>query len=129
MQKKTYENTVAMLQTGEDYKLETPIDVVHETTPLAENTAEIRGFDPKHDFNFLVVSQFGPRKNFTNTIRWFVEEFHDQEVGLIVKTCMKGSSRIDLDGTEGRFKDYFRAFPPIESVLCPCSMETCLKSK
>lgn len=109
--KETYENTVAMLQTGEDYRLETPIDVVHETTSLAENTAEIRGFDPKHDFNFLVVSQFGPRKNFTNTIRWFVEEFHDQEVGLIVKTCMKGSSRIDLDGTEGRLRTILEPFP------------------
>ena len=109
--KETYENTVAKLQTGEDYRLETPIEVVHETTPLAQNTEEIIGFNPRHDFNFLCVSQFGPRKNFNNTIKWFVENFHDKEVGLVLKTCMKGSSRIDLDGTEGRLRTILESFP------------------
>ena len=32
------------------------------------------------DFNFLCVAQMGPRKNIMNTIKWFVEEFHDDEV-------------------------------------------------
>jgi len=103
--KNTYINTVAEAknqQTGETfpYKLETPVEVVWENTQLSESTEDVVGFDPKHDFNFLCISQMGPRKNLENTIRWFVEEFIDQEVGLIVKTNTKGNSRIDLEYTE-----------------------------
>ena len=41
--------------------------------------------DLEYDFNFLVVSQWSPRKNLKNTIRWFMEEFKDDEVGLVLK--------------------------------------------
>jgi glycosyltransferase involved in cell wall biosynthesis len=109
--KSTYEDTVAMLQNGSQYKLKTPIEVVHETTPLAVEAEEVPGFNPRHDFNFLVVSQFGPRKNFENTIKWFVENFEDQEVGLILKTCFKGSSRMDLEATEGHLSDVLSSYP------------------
>ena len=107
--KNSYKNTIAEArnqQTGEifPYKLETPIDVVWEKTPLTENTKEIEGLDIKHDFNFLTVSQFGGRKNLQNTIKWFVEEFIDQDVGLILKTCLKSNSRIDLEHTEAAIK-------------------------
>ena len=103
--KNTYVNTVAQAKnpnTGEvfPYKLETPVEVVWENTVLSEKSEEIKQFNPKHDFNFLCVSQMGPRKNIENTIRWFVEEFIDQEVGLIIKTNTKGNSRIDLEYTE-----------------------------
>ena len=108
--KSTYESTVAMLQNGQQYRLNTPIEVVHETTPLTE-AQDILEFTPRHDFNFLVVSQSGPRKNFANTIKWFVEKFHDEEVGLIVKTSTKGSSRIDLEYTENSLKASLSAFP------------------
>jgi glycosyltransferase involved in cell wall biosynthesis len=108
--KSTYEGTVAVLSMGAQYKLTTDVDVVHETTPMPE-TEIIAGFNPRHDFNFLVVSQFGPRKNFNNTIKWFVEKFHDKEIGLILKTSMKGSSRIDLEHTEKRLSNVLAAFP------------------
>ena len=90
--KTTYEKTTVKAKhpngTDVDYKLETPIEVVWETTPRA--TAEpIPGFALDYDFNFLMVSQFGPRKNFVNSIRWWVEEFIDQEIGLVVKTKYK----------------------------------------
>ena len=66
--KDTYVNTVAEAknqQTGEifPYRLETPVEVVWENTPLAESTEAIPGFNPQKDFNFLCVSQLGPRKN------------------------------------------------------------------
>ena len=32
-----------------------------------------------------------------NTICWFVEEFFDQEVGLVVKTNFKGNSITDYN--------------------------------
>ena len=108
--KSTYEGTIGVLQNGEQFRLNTPTEVVHETTPLAE-AQDIPGFNPRHDFNFLVVSQFGPRKNFVNTIKWFVEKFHDEEVGLILKTSLKGNSRIDLEATESRLKTALADFP------------------
>jgi hypothetical protein len=89
--KNTYVGTTAQAknqQTGEvfPYKLETPVEVVWENTPMAAEKEDILGFTPKSDFNFLCVSQMGPRKNLENTIKWFVEEFVDQDVGLIFKT-------------------------------------------
>jgi len=112
--KETYENTVAHVQTqsGEQasYRLETPIEVVHETTPRAE-PEPIPGFEPLNDFNFLVVSQMGPRKNFSNTIRWFVEEFIDQEVGLVIKTNLSGNSRLDYLATENQLVQALAPYP------------------
>jgi glycosyltransferase involved in cell wall biosynthesis len=85
------------------YALETPITsvgyAVRETEALP-----IEGFDPKTNFNFLCVSQWGPRKNFHNTIKWWVEEFHDQKVGLILKTSIANNSLIDKAKTEELLK-------------------------
>ena len=98
--KDTYVNTKIPLKDGREYKLTTPVDVVWECTPNPEESEAIPGFEPRHDFNFLVVSQFGPRKNFENTIRWFVETFENDEIGLILKTHNKGASLIDLGNVE-----------------------------
>ena len=108
--KSTYERTSVTLKDGTKYRLETPVEIVHEATPLAE-TEDIPGFNPRHDFNFLVVSQFGPRKNFENTIQWFVENFEEQEVGLVLKTALKGGSRMDLEATEKRLKAILGRYP------------------
>jgi len=48
--------------------------VTWESTPQAE-PEEIPGLDMKTKFNFLMVSQMGPRKNFSNAIGWWIEEF------------------------------------------------------
>tara|TARA_Y100001937_G_C7133004_1_gene338549 strand:+ start:1214 stop:2458 length:1245 start_codon:yes stop_codon:yes gene_type:complete len=101
-------NTVATAtnnNTGEsfDYKCETPVEVVWENTVRSE-PEEIPGFDLEFDKNFLVVSQLGPRKNFENTVCWFVEEFIDQEVGLVVKTNFKGNSIGDFTQVEKHLK-------------------------
>ena len=53
------------------------------------------------NFNFLVVAQWGPRKNIENTILWFVEEFIDNEdVGLVLKVSTRNNSKIDRFHTE-----------------------------
>lgn len=109
--KSTYERTHVSLQDGTQYRLNTSVEVVHETTPIAQTPEEIPGFNPRHDFNFLVVSQFGPRKNFENTIKWFIENFEDKEVGLIVKTSMKGATHIDLEATEKGMKAILSHYP------------------
>ena len=100
--KQVYENTTCQAQnieTGEvfpDFRCTTPIDIVHYP---------VRDFEPAkldlnldHDFNFLTVAQISPRKNMHNTIKWFVEEFKNDEVGLIVKCNIK------CDSTQDRFE-------------------------
>ena len=109
--KETYVNTKVPISEGREYKLETPVDVVWECTPNPEESKSIPGFEPRHDFNFLVVSQFGPRKNFVNTITWFVEKFQNDEVGLILKTHNKGASIIDLVNVEKSLAAVLEPFP------------------
>ena len=114
--KDTYVNTMVTAvnnQTGEEfpYQLNTPVDVVWENTPISDATEDIPGFNPKHDFNFLCVSQMGPRKNLENTLIWFVEEFIDQEVGLIVKTNTRSNCVMDLEHTENILKRILAAYP------------------
>jgi len=111
----TYENTVAEAtnsQTGEKfpYKLTTPIDIVWENT-VRNEPEEILGFNLSTDFNFLIVSQMGPRKNFHNAITWWVEEFIDQEVGLVVKTNIKNNSRMDLEATQKTLQNILEKYP------------------
>ena len=99
-------------QNGNDlmFTLEKPIDVVHYPVKKME-TVELP-LDLETEFNFLTLSQFSPRKNFENTIRWFVEEFHDDEnVGLIVKLYGKGNSRIDQGWCDIQLKKYLEESP------------------
>lgn len=69
------------------------IDIVHYPVKKFDKTKLQLKFDT--DFNFLTMAQWGPRKNIANTVKWFVEEFIDQEVGLVVKAFFKGNSLID----------------------------------
>ena len=98
-------NTIAEAtnnQTGEKfpYRCETPVEVVWETTPRHE-PEEIEGLNLEYENNFLMVSQLGPRKNFENSLTWWVEEHVDQEVGLVVKTNFKNNSVGDFTQVEG----------------------------
>jgi glycosyltransferase involved in cell wall biosynthesis len=92
-------------QTGETfpYKIETPVEVVWENTPRHE-PEEIQGLELKHNFNFLAVSQISTRKNFDNMVKWFVEEFIDQEVGLVIKTSIASNSIMDWEHLQKRMK-------------------------
>ena len=113
--KETYVNTIAEAknnQTGEvfPYKLETPMEVVWENTPRAE-PEPIDGFDLPYDFNFLMVSQISPRKNMANSIKWWVEEFIDQEVGLVIKTSLKCNSNLDFEATNKTLKALLQSYP------------------
>ena len=101
--KKTFVETVANAknqQTGQivEYRLQKEVVVVHECTPKAPPLS-IEELDLKTDFNFLCVSQWGPRKNLENTIKWWIEEFIDQKVGLILKISTVNNSISDYDAT------------------------------
>tara|TARA_Y100000592_G_scaffold99828_1_gene177378 strand:+ start:948 stop:2186 length:1239 start_codon:yes stop_codon:yes gene_type:complete len=92
-------------QTGETfpYKCDVPVEVVWENTERQESE-DIPDFDLEFDKNFLLVSQLGPRKNFENTVCWFIEEFIDQEVGLVIKTNFRGNSIMDFTQVEKHLK-------------------------
>jgi hypothetical protein len=98
-------------QTGETfpYKIETPVEVVWENTPRHE-PEEIKELNLKHDFNFLAVSQISPRKNFTNMVKWFVEEFIDQEVGLLIKTNIASNSIMDWEFLQKQMKQVLEGY-------------------
>ena len=117
--KSTYENTsyqATNQQTGEavNYKCTTPIDAVNY---CVRGLAEPTGIDVEleYDFNFLTVAQWGPRKNLISTVRWFVEEFIDQEVGLVVKMNMANDSLMDR----------MRSQKQLESLLASYSERKC----
>lgn len=83
-------------------KVNCPIDVVGY--PVKKVDIDKIKLDLKDDFNFLTVGTWIPRKNLENTIRWFVEEFHDQEVGLVVKTSLAKNSLRDREAASIRIK-------------------------
>ena len=113
--RETFVRTIATAQhnqTGQtmEYRLQTPIDVVWECTPIAE-VEEIPNFDLEFDSNFLMVSQMGIRKNFSNSIKWFIEEFIDKEVGLVLKTNVKNNSVIDKNRCEKHLGELLSQYP------------------
>ena len=75
-------------------KLQKPIDFVNYPVKEYENLPELQ-LDLDFDFNFVSVAQWGPRKNLPNTVKWFVEEFHDEEVGLVLKSNLAKNCIID----------------------------------
>jgi glycosyltransferase involved in cell wall biosynthesis len=91
--------------TGESFtaKVTCPIDVVGY--PVKNIDKEEIDLDLKYDFNFLTVGTWIPRKNLENTIKWFVEEFYDQEVGLIVKTSSAKNCLADRMLCEKRMRE------------------------
>jgi len=99
-------------QTGQPMELtcNTPIDIVHYPVKEYDELPDL-GINLEHDFNYLAVAQMGPRKNLENTIRWFIEENFDQEVGLVVKTFIKNNSVVDREFTEHTLRNITSAFP------------------
>tara|TARA_Y100000310_G_scaffold230794_1_gene233292 strand:+ start:1505 stop:2788 length:1284 start_codon:yes stop_codon:yes gene_type:complete len=107
--KSVFENTkynVTNQQTGEqitNWGLNIPVEVVGY--PVKQIDPEPLNIEFETTKNFLVVSQWGPRKNLDNTIRWFIEEFKDDpDAGLILKTNMASDSVMDREFTSTRLQ-------------------------
>tara|TARA_R100001594_G_scaffold25879_6_gene50495 strand:- start:1403 stop:3478 length:2076 start_codon:yes stop_codon:yes gene_type:complete len=87
-----------------EFTLQKPIEVVHY--PTKKIKTKKLNLDLKTNFNFLVMSQWGPRKNISNTIDWFCKEFQsDKNVGLVIKTFARGNSQIDKNYVENAIKE------------------------
>ena len=106
--KKVFEQTKYDVKdgNGNDIKgwgLQVPVDVVNY--PVRPFEPQELDFNLTTNTNFLAVSQWGPRKNLENTIRWFVETFKDNgDVGLILKTNTASESLIDREITSRRLE-------------------------
>ena len=116
--KEGFVNTVwdVLNQQGQEVKLtlQKPVDVVHypvekEFLNPSDCLHHTLKFD--HDFNFLCVAQWGPRKNIANTIKYFVDEFKDDDVGLVLKVSVKDGSTIDFYETKKRIKQLLQQYP------------------
>ena len=72
-------------------------------------------FETTTSFNFLSVALLGPRKNIENMIRWFAEEFENDDVGLILKTGRSKGGAIDENYTTKHLRSIL---PKKESRKC-----------
>jgi len=111
----TYKNTHALAQntnTGQqfDYTLETPIEYVNYPAKTYESLPRL-DIELETSFNFLSVAQFGPRKNLPNTLKWFVEEFNNEDVGLLLKTNIVKNSVIDRETIYKDLQKFLASFP------------------
>ena len=106
--KTSFEDTVYQLTHPEtnqpvEFKLQTPIVSVGYPVKDYSDTPDL-DLDITTDFNFLSVAQFGPRKNLESTLRWFVEEFKNDDVGLVLKTNLAKNCFMDRKFTMRQIK-------------------------
>ena len=91
-------------------KLTTPIETVNYPVKEYEDLPEL-DLELTPDFNFLVIAQAGPRKNLPNTIKWFVEEFHNEEVGLVIKANIAKNCLMDRAKLHNDLKGFIAQYP------------------
>ena len=113
--KVVYENTTyqAEDQNGNiinDFSCKTPIEVVPYPAKVFKSNKQLK-LNLDYDFNFLTVAQWGPRKNLGNTIKWFVEEFFDREVGLVVKTSRAKNNIYDRGKCQYKIEKILKNYP------------------
>jgi len=117
--KKVYEDTKYIVAqqnvpgSEQEFALTTEIDAVDYPTKTFDNLPDL-GIELDFDVNFLTVAQFGPRKNIPNTVKWFVEEFRDEEVGLVLKTNFAKNCLMDREKVENDLRAFLR---PLVSML------------
>lgn len=102
-------NTIFGNQQGQQFKVTTPIDVVH--LPYRNTAKTALELDLKHDFNFLAICQWGPRKNLEQAITGFLEEFRNEEVGLVLKVNTVNDSYMDKTATDKRLRTLLSNYP------------------
>tara|TARA_R100001086_G_C11842183_1_gene259357 strand:+ start:1160 stop:2377 length:1218 start_codon:yes stop_codon:yes gene_type:complete len=110
--KQVFENTEYQAknnQTGEEVTLrtQTPVEFVNYPTKTFDALPKL-GLDLPAQFNFLTVAQFGPRKNLLNTIKWFIEEFRNDDVGLVVKSNLAKNCLMDRNMLYTQLTNFIR---------------------
>jgi len=106
----TYEATNQ--QTGEvipDFRCTVPVTSV--SYPYKNIETQEVSLNLDFDFNFLCVAQWSVRKNLENTVRGFVEEFKNDEVGLVLKASCRNNSVIDRAMTNNQLENLLKPYP------------------
>lgn len=85
-----------------------PVEVV--PYPIKTTQPKHLDFKTSTSFNFLSVGLLGPRKNIENMVKWFVEEFKDEDVGLVLKTARSKGGAIDEEATSNHLKKIIANF-------------------
>ena len=98
-------------KTGKQHNLTLNKPISYVNYPVLTYKKIDLGLKFKSDFNFLAVSQWGPRKNVNNTIEWFIEEFHDEDVGLILKASKVNNSVLDKEKVEEELSNLVNKYP------------------
>jgi len=108
--KQIFEKTTYLNQNNpsESLACRTPIHVVNYS--VRKNDPVDINLNLDYDFNFLTMCQWGPRKNLNNTIKWFMEENFDREVGLVIKTSLKNNCLTDREFTEHTLKNILKEY-------------------
>lgn len=63
------------------------------------------------EFNFLSIALDSPRKNIAQMIACFLEEFSEENVGLVIKTAVKCGSLIDRKKTISNLSKIVKKYP------------------
>ena len=82
-----------------------PVEVVHYPVSNLDKDENFE-LELETDTNYLIVAQWAVRKNLENTIRWFIEEFKNDEVGLVIKTNMAKNSFMDRTATFNKMEHF-----------------------
>ena len=97
--KNVFEDTVYQAEfeeTGEKVilKANVPIETINYPVKTFSSLPEL-DLQITTPFNFVSVAQFGPRKNLHNTIKWLIEEFRNEDVGLVLKSNLAKNCFMD----------------------------------
>ena len=59
------------------------------------------------------MAQWGPRKNIDALVKWFIDEFHDDDdVGLVLKINERNNSIMDRDIVKNKITNFIKnAYP------------------
>jgi len=96
-------------QTGEEVILRTQCSIDSIGYPTKNfDTLPNLNLDLSSRFNFLMVAQFGPRKNIQNTIKWFIEEFRNEDVGLVIKSNIAKNCLLDRNRLHSELINFIR---------------------
>lgn len=99
-----------------NYRCLTPVEVVNY--PVKEVEPEQLQLELEYGFNFLVVAQWGVRKNIENTISWFMEEFQNDEVGLVLKLNTMNNCIMDRNLTINKLHELVLSKKQNKDIKC-----------
>jgi glycosyltransferase involved in cell wall biosynthesis len=75
--------------------ISTTSEVVGYPVKQIQATDLLDKIDLSTDFNFLTISQISPRKGVEDLLNWFMEEFKDENVGMVAKIHHGNNSYFD----------------------------------